>query len=146
MGFIGRSYTGGRGYNLRQFYSVEEQFSGNMFSADNRKYPRLQQSFEVQIHKHGQDLTLDGTSINISQGGALIKTRNWRSFQVDDRAVLAFHLPPRFTGQERTIGLQGRAIISRIDVENQGIGVEFVRSFRFFDLIEVPNLAGDRLM
>ena len=116
-----------------------------MISPDNRQYPRLKQEFEVHIYKHGLDLALDGTSVNISQGGAFIKTRDWQTFQVHDMAVLAFLLPPRFTGQDKTIGLQGGAVVSRIDKQKQGIGVEFVRHFRLFDLIDPPNLASDHL-
>jgi hypothetical protein len=71
----------------------------------------------------------------------LIKTKDWQSFRVQDMAVFAFFLPPRFTGQDKTIGLQGRAVVSRIDKENQGIGVEFVRDFRLFELVDVPNAA-----
>jgi hypothetical protein len=61
-------------------------------------------------------------------------------------AVLAFFLPPRFTGQDKTIGLRGRAVVSRIDKKNQGIGVEFVKNFRLFEIIAAPNAAADNLM
>jgi hypothetical protein len=116
-----------------------------MTSPDHRKYPRLNQEFEVHIYKHGLDLALDGTSVNISQGGAFIKTRDCQNFQVHDMAVVAFLLPPRFTGQDKTIGLQGGAVVSRIDQQKQGIGVEFVRHFRLFDLIDPPSPAADNL-
>jgi len=116
-----------------------------MINPDNRKYPRLKQKFEVQIYRHGLDLSLDGVSVNISQGGAFIKTTDWQSFRVHDMAVFAFLLPPRFTGQDKTIGLKGGAVVSRIDKKYQGIGIEFVKNFRLFELIDVPNAAGDHL-
>jgi hypothetical protein len=117
-----------------------------MITPDNRKYPRLKQKFEVQIYRQGLNLAFDGNSINISQGGAFIKTGTWHSFRVHDMAVLAFILPPRFTGQDKTIGLQGGAVVSRIDKNLQGIGVKFVRDFRLFDLIDVPKSAADHLV
>ena len=117
-----------------------------MITPDNRKYPRLKQKFEVQIYSQGLNLALDGTSINISQGGAFIKTGTWQSFRIHDMAVLAFFLPPRFTGQDKIIGLQGDAIVSRIDNNHQGIGVEFIRDFRLFELIDVPNRAAGHLI
>jgi hypothetical protein len=38
--------------------------------------------------------------------------------------------PPDFTGQNKTIVLQGDAVITRIDQENEGVAVEFINALR----------------
>jgi hypothetical protein len=73
----------------------------------------------------------------MSQGGAFIKTRNWQSFKVRDHAVVAFCLPSKFTGQDKTIGLQGGAVVARIDKKYKGIGVKFIKKLKQFKPIYV---------
>ena len=86
-----------------------------MEAPDRRKYPRLRQSFRVELFKQGSRQSLDGTSVDVSQGGAFIRTKQWRALKVKDYAVIAFLLPPDYTGQEKTIRLQGDAVITRND-------------------------------
>lgn len=76
----------------------------------------------------------------MSQGGAFIKLNNRLSFQAHAPAVLTFFLPPDFTGQNKTIVLQGDAVITRIDQENKGMAVEFIKTFREFERIDLPDL------
>jgi hypothetical protein len=109
---------------------------------DRRKYPRLSQSFPVQLLKNGVDLLLEGTSVDVSQGGAFIQTKNWRSFKVREQATIAFFLPPQYTGQDEVVGLQGEAVIARVDQENKGIGVKFIRNFKQFTPISLPDAVG----
>ncbi|MEE9532036.1 MAG: hypothetical protein V3W52_13665, partial [Syntrophobacteria bacterium] len=78
----------------------------------------------MQLRKEGRDRSLQGTSVDMSQGGAFIKTRNWQSFKVRDHAVVAFCLPSKFTGQDKTIGLQGGAVVARVDKKYKGIAVK----------------------
>ena len=109
---------------------------------DRRRQPRLRENFQVILRKYGLDLSVEGTTVNISQGGAFIKTRKWRSFKVNEQAVIAFYLPPEYTGQTKTIGLQGRAVIARVDHEQKGIGVKFIQYFRQFEPISPSRAAG----
>ncbi|MEJ2431566.1 MAG: PilZ domain-containing protein [Deltaproteobacteria bacterium] len=109
---------------------------------DRRQHPRQRENFQVVLRKYGLDFSIEGTTVNISQGGAFIKTKNWRSFKVDDQAVIAFYLPPKYTGQTKTIGLQGPVVISRVDHEQKGIGVKFIKYFRQFEPIIPSRAAG----
>ena len=113
-----------------------------MEAPDRRKYPRLRQSFRVELFKEGSRHSLDGTCIDVSQGGAFIKTKEWRTLKVKDYAVVAFSLPPDYTGQEKTIKLQGAAVITRVDQKNKGIGVEFTRKFRNFEPVPLADVVG----
>ncbi len=113
-----------------------------MRKTDQRQLPRMTQNFQVKLRKRGQDFSLEGRSVNIGQGGAFIKTEHWRSLQVNNRAVLTFLLPPDFTGQSHVISLQGSAVVTRVDQENESVAVEFVRSFRQFEPIRIPDVAG----
>ncbi len=109
---------------------------------DQRKSPRIPQRFQVKFLKQGFDLTLDGLTANVSQKGAFIKTKHWRSLQAGDPAVFTFYLPPDFTGQDKIVGLQGAAVITRIDQENEGIGVQFIKSLKQFEPVTIAEVAG----
>lgn len=109
---------------------------------NRRELPRMTQDFKVKILQRGIDFSLEGMTVNISQGGASIKTEHWRSLHVSDSAELTFYLPPQFTGQNHIIGLQGSAIVTRIDEQNECVAVKFVKSFRTFEPISVPEVAG----
>jgi hypothetical protein len=54
--------------------------------------------------------------------------------------IITFLLPPEFTGQDRAIGLQGEAVVARVDPMRQGVGIEFVRSFRQFEQVSVADI------
>ena len=113
-----------------------------MKAPDRRKYPRLRQHFEVRIFKSGVNYSLEGRSTNVSQGGAFVKVKNWRSFWVYEQTIIAFSLPPEYTGQGNTIFLQGEAIVTRIDKKNGGIAITFTRNFRQFEPVILPDAVG----
>ena len=109
---------------------------------DQRRSPRIRQIFQVKFLKQGIDLTLDGKTANLSQKGAFIRTKHWRFLQAGDPAVFTFFLPPDFTGQDKIVGLQGSAVITRIEEEKEGIGVEFVKNLKQFEPVVVAEVAG----
>jgi len=55
--------------------------------------------------------------------------------------MITFLLPPEFTGQDGAIGLQGEAVVTRVDSMREGVGIEFVRSFRQFEQVSVAAAA-----
>ncbi len=96
----------------------------------------------MKFLKKGVDLSLDGMTVNLSQKGAFIKTKHYRSLQTGDPAVFTFFLPPDFTGQNKTVGLQGVAVITRIDQENEGVGIEFTKNLKQFEPVSIVEVAG----
>jgi hypothetical protein len=86
--------------------------------------------FAVRLCRDGLNLLCEGTTINLSQMGASIRTDEWSFFQVDDQAILTCFLPPVFTGHNEFIALQGEATVRRIDPVNQCVAVEFAKSFK----------------
>ena len=113
-----------------------------MEAPDRRKYPRLRQAFHVELSKEGSSHSLGGTSVDVSQGGAFIRIEQWQTLKANDYAVIAFSLPPDYTGQKKTIRLQGEAVITRVDQKNKGIGVKFTRKFRNFEPLPMANAVG----
>jgi len=113
-----------------------------MAARDRRKGIRVTQYFRAKLAKAGLPDGVEGETENLSQGGAFVRTSDWHSFQVNDRTVVTLFLPPAFSGQEATIGLRGAAIITRIDEENEGVALEFVRSFRQFERLDEPEVSG----
>jgi len=113
-----------------------------MEAPDRRKYPRLRQSFQVHLFRGGLGHAIEGTSVNVSQGGAFIKIKQWRSFRVSDQAIVAFSLPAEYTGQSKNIRLQGGAVITRVDQRNKGIGVKFTRNLKQFEPVPLSDAVG----
>jgi hypothetical protein len=109
---------------------------------DRRKHARVTHCFRAKLAKTGLPDGVEGETENLSQGGAFVRTSDWRSFQVNDRAVLTLFLPPAFSGQDATIGLRGAAIVTRTDEEKEGVALQFVRSFRQFERIDDLEVPG----
>ncbi|MBW1982465.1 MAG: FHA domain-containing protein [Deltaproteobacteria bacterium] len=115
-----------------------------MKAQERRKFRRLDHQFPTMIHcRTGSCLSIEGQSMNLSQGGAFVRTKAWHGVRVNDKAVVTFFLPPDFTGHDKTIGLQGEGIITRVDEDNQGVGIKFVKGFKQFEQITVPEVAGE---
>ncbi|MBW1980301.1 MAG: FHA domain-containing protein [Deltaproteobacteria bacterium] len=120
--------------------SHSNETANMMNGTDRRKERRLGRQFPLLLHcVDSTDLVIEGMSENLSQGGAFIKTSQYRSCEVGKPVVITFLLPPDFTGQERTIGLQGRGTIVRIDEEHGGFGVRFDKNFRQFEQVEASR-------
>ncbi len=114
-----------------------------MENQDRRKRKRFALQWSATIHSQLESgLSIDAVAQDLSPAGAFLKTENWRSFQVNDRTLLTFFLPADFTGQKGTIGLQGSAVITRIDQENEGIGVQFVENLKQFQRVTTPEVSG----
>lgn len=111
-----------------------------MNTLECRKNVRVRRNFPVRLFIKDSNLFIEGITTNLSQGGAFIKTKNVHSCQAGALAVLTFFLPPDFTGQNETIGLQGDTVITWIDQENKGIAVEFIKTFREFERVNAPEL------
>jgi len=92
---------------------------------------------KVELFKEGMDFSIKGMTEKIGQKSAFIKTKDWQSFQVGDSTILRFILPTDYTA-----GLQGEAIVQEIDQENEGVMVEFVRSFKQLEPVSTPDVSG----
>lgn len=102
---------------------------------NRRKHDRLKVQFQTMFSLMGLNSPIEGVAENLSQGGAFVKTNYWSNFQINETAVVAFFLPPSFTGLDETIGLEGTAEIARIDHVSRGIGLRFTKEFRHFQWI-----------
>jgi FHA domain/PilZ domain len=110
-----------------------------MEARERRRSTRLHRQFAAHIRCQ-TGVRADGESENLSQGGAFISTENWDLFKPCDEIIITFLLPPEFTGQARAIGLQGGAVVIRVDSVRQGVGIEFIRSFRQFEQVSVADV------
>ena len=102
---------------------------------DRRKAVRIGWNVPAELYKDELNLSFEGITQNVSQEGAFISTKNWQCFKVDDLATIICFLPPDCTGQCETICIQGEATVCRVDQVNQGVAVEFHKSFRQFEPI-----------
>lgn len=97
-----------------------------------REYVRCRGHFPAKLVNEKTGVSISGVTENISQVGTFIKTRNWRSFRADDQVSLAISLPSIFPDQKATIDMEGPGIIASVDEENEGVAVQFMRSFKQF--------------
>jgi hypothetical protein len=113
-----------------------------MTTRDKRKHVRIQRFFEAKLSKAGTSHSITGQTENVSQSGAFIKTKDWHSLKPNDKTTVTVYLPSIFTGQDGIIGLQGSAVINRVDEENEGVAVEFLQNFKQFERIEEMEIPG----
>lgn len=109
-----------------------------METLNHRENIRTRSSFAVKLVKEGLNFSFAGRAVNLSQKGAFIKLNNRLSFHAHAPVILTVFLPPDFTGRNKTIWLQGDAVITRIDPDNGTIAVEFIKTFREFERIDAP--------
>jgi hypothetical protein len=107
---------------------------------DRRKYARLSQEFPVKARVLGTPLEVEGVTLDVSQGGAFIVSHSWSAFQANDQTEIQFSLPPSFTGQQRSLFLEGPGIVIRVDGDRLGVAIEFLKELRTFKVIQAENL------
>jgi len=112
-----------------------------MTSRDRRKHVRIQRQFEARLFNAKVKYETEGLTENISQGGVYVKTRDYRSFQTGDQAIVTLFLPPSFTDRDKIFGLRGNAIVRRVDEQNEGVALEFSRDFQEFEKVEHSEIA-----
>ena len=101
--------------------------------AERRKTVRLNRHFSAKFCKVGVYFPIDGVTENIGPCGAFIRLNDLHAFQLHDQIILTLFIPPSFSGQEETIGLQGSARIVRLTGDNEGVAVKFSRPLRQFE-------------
>lgn len=100
---------------------------------ERRVYLRIGSKFSAWISKAGWPLPVEGVTENISRRGTFVRTEDWHAFRVKDQTVVTILLPPSFSGQERTVGLRGNAVVIRVDDQKGGVALQFDRDFRAFE-------------
>jgi hypothetical protein len=96
----------------------------------------------VRITKEGLDTAIRGVTENLSQIGAFIKTKDLSAFKINDKVGIYIFIPSLFSPKYKTVGMQGKGLITRIDEESQRFAVQFKTNFKTFDRIgqvEVPE-------
>jgi hypothetical protein len=112
-----------------------------MNSRERRKHVRIQRQFEARLFNAKVKYETEGLTENISQGGVYVRTRDYRSFQTGDQAIVTLFLPPDFTNREKMFGLRGNAIVRRVDNKKEGVALEFVRELEEFEKVEHSEIA-----
>ena len=117
------------GRNNYQFYAN----TSNIIALDRRRHERLNLNLQTTVSSNRLNPPIEGVTENLSQGGAFVKTGHWSNYQTNNKVLVAFFLPPSFTGYNETISVKGTAEIVRVDQENEGIGLRFAKYFRNFE-------------
>jgi PAS domain S-box-containing protein len=107
--------------------------------SDRPEELQLGHNFRVMAHKEGSDLVVEGVTEELTQAKAFITTEHWQALQADDRLMLTVFIPPSFSGQDKTIGLRGQAVVTEVDGESGGVGVRFLLSLKQFEPVANPS-------
>jgi len=108
----------------------------------NREYMRCTGHFPAKLSKRQKASFIEGVTENISQVGTFIKTKDWGNFKPDDQVSVAISLPSVFSEQFAAVEMVGPGIITRVDEENEGVGIQFIRSFKQFKRVGETEVAG----
>ena len=103
-----------------------------MSQRDRRRHIRLQHHFPAKIFKLGLDSAIHAVTVNVSPFGALIKTTEYRAFQVEDQTTITLFLPYAFSGKDKVTTLRATAKITRINHENEGVALKFDEALKQF--------------
>lgn len=101
--------------------------------AERRRHVRLSHHFSAKFCKVGLYFPVEGVTENVGPCGAFIKLNDLDALQLHDQIILTLFIPPSFSGQEKTIGLQGPGRIIRLVGDNEGVAVKFSRPLKQFE-------------
>jgi tetratricopeptide (TPR) repeat protein len=121
---------------------AEESSKGFIEGYESRRDMRHNCRFPVRISKEGLDTAIRGVTENLSQIGTFIKTNDFSAFKINDEVGIYIFIPSLFSPKCKTVGMQGKGLITRVDEEKQGLAVQFKTNFKAFDRIgqvEVPE-------
>jgi len=104
--------------------------------SNDRKHERLNLNFQATLNREGLDSSIEGVTRNVSQEGGLIATKEWHPLKLHDMVLVTIFIPPTFSGQDVTIGLQGKAVVARLDLANCEVALQFAKGLKQFERVE----------
>jgi hypothetical protein len=96
----------------------------------HRRDIRFHGQFPTKITGVEFDYSVRGTTKNLSQYGAFIRTKDWKKLEINDQVTVTMFIPSTFSSQNAASGLRAIANIIRIDEKSEGIAVEFISGLR----------------
>ncbi len=103
---------------------------------ERREDMRLNLHFMTKLAKTGLPCPVEGMIENVSQKGALIRTKSFNTFHLKDKVIMVFFVPSRFSGHDMTICLSDVGVVIRIDKRKAAIAIKFDRSLRQFRRVD----------
>ena len=97
------------------------------YHQEKRKYRRVPRSFKVVVSNKKPRKSTQGTIVDVSINGALIKLDNWTHYNKDETVNLQLYASDIVKGKEKTnvINVSGR--IKRVTKEKQELAIVFLR-------------------
>ena len=97
------------------------------YREEKRKYRRVTRPFKVVVSNKKSRKNTQGTIVDVSKDGALIKLDNWTNFNKDETVNLQFYNNEMVVGKEKpnVINVCGR--IKRVTKEKRELAIMFVK-------------------
>ena len=98
------------------------------YHEEKRKYRRVSRPFRVVVSNKEPNKSIEGTIIDVSINGALIKLDNWPRFDKDETVNVQLQTSDKVkdTVKYKTINLCGR--VQRITREKQELAIVFMKN------------------
>ena len=103
----------------------------NCEKLERREAPRIEKPLSVVISKNGVNTISEGTIVNVSEGGALIKLEDWANFRKDQTIEFKICYADKSSDQANSIVLNGSAVVKRIARKNQELGIMFLDTVEY---------------
>jgi hypothetical protein len=103
---------------------------------ERRGNMRLNVHFMTKLVKHGLSSTAEGMIENVSQKGALTRTKSFNTFHLKDKVIIIFFVSSSFSDHNMTMCLSDVGIVIQIDKIRATIAIKFdrnLRQYRKFD-------------
>ena len=97
------------------------------YREEKRKYLRVTRPFKVVVSNKKPRKNNQGTIVDVSKDGALIKLDNWTNFNKDETVNLQFYTNDKFVDKEKpnVINVCGR--IKRVRRKKRELAIMFVK-------------------
>ena len=98
------------------------------YHREKRKYRRIARSFRVVVSNKEPKQTSEGTIVDVSIKGALVKLDNWIHFNKDEIIKLKIYSKKVFSDKEKTYVINVCGQVKRVAKEKQELAILFVES------------------
>lgn len=97
------------------------------YNEEKRKYRRVSRPFRVLLSNKEPNKSIEGTIIDVSMNGALIKLDNWMNFAKNETVNLQLQTNDEVKNKVKseTINLRGR--VQRVKREKQELAIMFMK-------------------
>jgi hypothetical protein len=94
------------------------------YLGEKREYPRVRRPLSI-ILSQGKKAAIEGEIVNISEGGALVKLKNWADFDEEQKITLEVYFSHAASGKGVGSKMEFTGKIIRVDDQERQVAIAF---------------------